>query len=53
MAVNSREEIIEYALRKLGKPVIQINVDYRQCEDRVDEALLFFSERHFDGVERG
>ena len=53
MPVNSKEEIIEYALRRLGKPVIQINVDYKQCEDRLEEALLFFSERHFDGVEKG
>lgn len=51
--ISSKEEIIDYALRKLGKPVIQINVDYKQCEDRLDEAMLFFSERHFDGVERG
>lgn len=51
--INSREELIDYCLRKLGKPVIQINVDHKQCEDRIDEALLFFAERHFDGVEKG
>jgi hypothetical protein len=51
-APNSRETIIDYALRNLGHPVIQINVDYQQCEDRLDEALEFFSERHFDGVEK-
>lgn len=52
MAINSRESIIDYALRNLGHPVIQINVDYKQCEDRLDEALEYFAERHFDGVER-
>ena len=52
-SLTSREDLIEYCLRKLGKPVIQINVDHQQCEDRIDEALLFFSERHFDGVEKG
>jgi hypothetical protein len=51
--LSSKDDLIEYALRKLGKPVVQINVDYQQCQDRIDEALLFFSERHFDGVEKG
>jgi len=51
--INSREELIDYCLRILGKPVIQINVDNKQCEDRIDEGLLFFAERHFDGVEKG
>tara|TARA_Y100001972_G_scaffold3606_1_gene4048 strand:+ start:915 stop:1724 length:810 start_codon:yes stop_codon:yes gene_type:complete len=49
---SSRDELIEYALRKLGAPVIEINVDREQAEDRLDEALQFFTERHFDGVER-
>ena len=49
---NSREALIDYAFRKLGAPVIEINVDYAQAEDRVDEALDFFRERHFDGVEK-
>jgi hypothetical protein len=49
---NSRQTIIEYALRSLGAPVVQINVDWQQCEDRLDEALQFFSEYHFDGVQR-
>jgi len=49
---NSRETLIDYCLRSLGHPVITINVDYQQCEDRLDEALQFFAERHFDGVEK-
>lgn len=49
---NSRETIIDYALRSLGSPVITINVDYQQCEDRLDEALQLFAERHFDGVDK-
>lgn len=49
---NSRQSIIEYALRTLGAPVVQINVDWQQCEDRLDEALQFFSEYHFDGVQK-
>jgi hypothetical protein len=51
-APNSRDTIIDYALRNLGEPVITINVDREQCEDRLDEALAFFVERHFDGVEK-
>jgi len=49
---NSRESLIEYALRALGHPVITINVDDSQCQDRLDEALQFFSEYHFDGAEK-
>jgi len=49
---NSRQTLIEYCLRKLGSPVVEINVDWQQCEDRLDEALDFFTERHFDGVEK-
>lgn len=51
-SINSREDLIDYAMRKLGAPVVEINVDYQQAEDRLDEALQFFTERHFDGVER-
>jgi len=50
--VNSKDKIIKYALRSLGHPVIDINVDHEQCLDRVDDALELFSERHFDGVEK-
>ena len=48
----SREQLKQYALRKLGKPVIEINVDDDQLEDRLDEALQYFSQYHYDGVER-
>jgi hypothetical protein len=51
-APNSRDTLIDYALRTLGSPVIQINVDRQQCEDRLDEALQFFVTRHYDGVEK-
>ena len=49
---TSRETLIEYSFRQLGAPVIEINVDWEQCEDRLDDALQFFTERHFDGVEK-
>ena len=51
-SITSKDGLIDYALRKLGAPVIEINVDREQAEDRVDEALQFFNERHFDGVEK-
>ena len=51
-APNSKQSIIDYAFRRLGAPVIEINVDQEQAEERVSDALQFFSERHFDGVER-
>jgi len=48
----SRETLIEYSFRQLGSPVVEINVDWEQCEDRLDDALQYFTERHFDGVEK-
>tara|TARA_R100001163_G_C5063854_1_gene201259 strand:+ start:856 stop:1662 length:807 start_codon:yes stop_codon:yes gene_type:complete len=50
--LSSRDDIIDYALRKLGHPVTEINVDRQQCEDRLDDALELFQERHFDGAEK-
>ena len=53
MAVpQSRADFIEYCLRKLGKPVIEINVDDDQVDDRIDEALKYFWDYHFDGSEK-
>lgn len=49
---SSRQTLKDYCLRRLGYPVIRINVDDEQVEDRVDDALQFFAEYHFDGVER-
>jgi hypothetical protein len=47
-----RTELIHWCLRRLGAPVIEINVDDDQVEDRIDEALMYFRDYHFDGVER-
>lgn len=47
----SRDEFKEYCLRKLGKPVIEINVDDDQVDDRIDEALKYYWDYHFDGTE--
>lgn len=52
MIPSTREELKQYCLRKLGHPVIQINVADEQLEDRIDEALQYFSEYHFDGVQK-
>tara|TARA_B100000902_G_scaffold227284_1_gene215801 strand:- start:612 stop:1427 length:816 start_codon:yes stop_codon:yes gene_type:complete len=53
MAVpTSKSTFKEYCLRQLGKPVIDINVDEDQIDDRIDEALQYFSQYHYDGVER-
>ena len=53
MAVpTSRSEFKEYCLRKLGKPVIEINVDEDQVEDRIDESLKYYWDYHFDGTEK-
>ena len=49
---SSRQELIDYCLRQLGAPVLEVNVDDDQIEDLVDDAIQYFNERHFDGVER-
>lgn len=46
---STRQEFIDYVLRGLGAPVIDINVSESQVEDRVDEALQYYQEYHFDG----
>lgn len=51
-APTTRAQFKTYCLRKLGFPVIDINVDDDQVEDRIDEALLFFYDYHFDGTEK-
>lgn len=53
MAVPAtREDFKEYCLRKLGKPVIEINIDDDQIEDRIDEALRYYWDYHFDGTDK-
>ena len=48
---NSKATFKEHCLRRLGKPVIEINVDEDQVDDRVDEALDYYVDYHFDGME--
>ena len=47
---STRQELVDYCLRKLGAPVLEINVADEQIDDLVDDAVQFFQERHFDGV---
>ena len=49
---SSRQGLIDYCLRRFGEPVLEINVDDDQIDDLVDDALQYFSERHYNGVER-
>lgn len=49
---NSRQSLIDYSLRKLGDPVIEINVDQDQIEDKVDDALQKYREFHSDATVR-
>jgi hypothetical protein len=52
MPINTRQDFIDYCFRELGSPVVQINVDPQQAEDRLDEALEYMYERHFDFNQR-
>jgi hypothetical protein len=49
---RTREQLKSWCLRRLGHPVIEINVDNHQLEERIDEAIDFYQLYHFDGVER-
>jgi len=49
---SSRQELIDYCLRQLGAPVLEINVADEQIQDLVDDTIQFFNERHYDGVEK-
>jgi hypothetical protein len=49
---TTKDQFKEYCLRTLGKPVIEINVDDDQVDDRVDEALKYYWDYHFDGTEK-
>ena len=49
---STRQELIDYCLRQLGAPVLEVNVAEEQIQDLLDDALQYFQERHFDGVEQ-
>lgn len=49
---TTRKQFKEYCLRRLGWPVIDINVDEDQVEDRIDDALAYYYDYHFDGTEK-
>ena len=51
-AITTRKEFTDYCLRKLGFPVVEINVDEDQVSDRIDDALSYFQDYHFDGTEK-
>ena len=50
--INNRQEFIDYCLRRLGAPVIDINMDPDQIEDRVDDAIQYWQDYHFDGTQK-
>lgn len=50
--VSTRQGLIDYCLRELGEPVVEINVADEQVEDRVDEAIEFYRQYHYDGIEK-
>jgi len=49
---TNRQELVDYCLRQLGAPVLEVNVADEQIDDLVDDAIQYFQERHFDGVEK-
>ena len=50
--ITTRKQFKDYCLRRLGFPVIEINVDDDQIEDRIDDALLYWQDYHFDGLQK-
>ena len=49
---TTKQELIDYCLRQLGAPVLEINVADEQLDDLFDDTIQYFNERHFDGVEK-
>lgn len=52
MAITTRAELIDYCRRRLGEPVIHLELEETQVEDRIDDAIEFFQEVHYEGTER-
>lgn len=52
MAITSKQGLVDYALRSLGAPILEINIDDEQLEDRVEEALDYWHQYHWDGIEK-
>jgi hypothetical protein len=50
--ITSRQQFKEYCLRRLGAPVVDINVDDDQLEDRIDDAIQYWQDYHFDGMQK-
>ena len=50
--ITNRNDFKTYCLRRLGFPVIEINVDDDQVEDRIDDALQYWQDYHFDGLQK-
>jgi hypothetical protein len=51
-APATRQQLVDYCLRKLGHPVTEINVDDDQVEDRIDDAFQYYRDYHYDAVQR-
>jgi len=49
MIPTTRTEFLQFCLRKLGAPVIQVNVSEEQADDILDQAIYYFQEWHMDG----
>ena len=52
MQPSTRQELIDYGKRQLGAPVLEINVAEEQVEDALDDTIIFYQDRHMDGVEK-
>lgn len=52
MSVTTRQGLIDYCLRALGSPMVDINITEDMIQDRVDEALEYFRLYHYDGIEK-
>jgi len=51
-AINNREDFKDYCLRRLGAPVIELNLDEDQIQDRIDDAIQYWQDYHYDGMQK-
>lgn len=50
--ITDRKGLKTYCLQQLGEPLVQVNIDDTQMENRIDEAIEFYRQYHYDGIER-
>ena len=49
---TNRDQFRDYIIRRLGFPLQEINVDEEQLEERIDDAINYYRDYHYDGAQK-